>query len=372
MKNKTHKLVIVGAGPIGGYLAQLLKKGGIESLLIEEHKELGRPIHCAGLVGKKVFEESRIPLPSSCILNTINGAVIHLGKDSLQIRRKEVAYVVNREHFDKYLGKDLHVLYETKFLGLENNKHHYVIETDKGEVSAEIVIGADGANSAVRNFVQPPDSTHYMRGVQFRMQYKPAHTDLVEVYIRRPYFYWIIPEGNGTVRVGVISQNPYQDLLEFIKEKKMGDAIVEKFAGIVPLNHFNTLSHEKIFLVGDSASQVKPLSYGGIYMGMRGAELLAHCLIEKKYSEYSKLWAEKFGKEISMMLRAREIFYKIPDHDINKIFTFIKKRTDIIEKRGDFENHSLLLWEFLKHPGISKEVLQILLKIIKISLVSES
>jgi geranylgeranyl reductase family protein len=367
MENK-YDIVIVGAGPVGGYLGQLLRAQGRHALLIEEHKELGRPIHCAGLVGRKVFEDARLPLDANCILNTINGAVIHFGKDELLLRRKEVAYVINRELFDKNLGKDLNIIFETRFLGFEKNKHRYILETDKGDFATDILIGADGANSAVRGLVRKQNGIQYMRGVQFRMKFAPLYPDMVEVYIKRPYFYWIIPESAHQVRVGVISQNPYQDLLEFVKERKMGNEILEKFAGIVPLVHFNALSRERIFLVGDAASQVKPLSYGGIYMGMRGAEILADCIKTKKFSQYSSRWHKQFGGEIRVALRAREIFNALTDKDIKKIFTFIKSKASLIEEKGDFENHSLLLWEFLKHPGASREILNVFFRIIKTSL----
>ena len=117
-KKKNFNIIIIGAGPTGCYTAQLLRKEGLNPLLIEEHKELGRPIHCAGLVGRKVFDELKLPFSKECVLNTINGAVIHLGADAIRINRKKVAYVIDREKFDKELGENLDIRFETKFLGL--------------------------------------------------------------------------------------------------------------------------------------------------------------------------------------------------------------------------------------------------------------
>ncbi|MCK9572806.1 MAG: NAD(P)/FAD-dependent oxidoreductase [Candidatus Omnitrophica bacterium] len=360
----TSKIVIIGAGPIGCYLAQLLRKKGINSLLIEEHKEIGRPVHCAGLVGKKVFEEAKISLSSDCILNAINGAIVYAGKNEIFIKRKNVAYVVDREKFDKSLGKGLEIHFETRFLGLEKENGQYIIETDKGSMDASIIIGAEGARSTVREFVTDK-RMEYLKGVQFRIKIKPRHKDMVEVYVKKPYFYWIIPESEEIVRIGVLSQNPYHDLLDFIKEKKLNGEILEKFAGLVPLTPFGPLSKEGIFLVGDSACQVKPLSYGGIYMGMRSAEILSECIVTEKPNDYNLRWMKRFGKEIDIALKARHIFAKLTDEDIEKIFNFVKKKTDIIEQKGDFENHATIFWEFLKHPAISKDVLGIMLKIIK-------
>lgn len=360
----TSKIVIIGAGPIGCYLAQLLRKEGINSLLIEEHKEIGRPVHCAGLVGKKVFEEAKIPLSSDCILNTINGAIVYAGKNEIFIRRKNVAYVVDREKFDKNLGKGLEIHFETRFLGLEKENGHYIIETDKGNLEAGIIVGAEGARSTVREFVTDR-RMEYLKGAQFRMKIKPRYADMVEVHVKKPYFYWIIPESKEIVRIGVLSQNPYHDLLDFIKERKLDGEVLEKFAGLVPLVHFGALSNDRIFLVGDSACQIKPLTYGGIYMGMRAAEILSQCIVSEKLDDYNLRWTKKFGKEIEIALKARNIFAKLAESDIEKIFDFIKKKADIIEKKGDFENHTTILWEFLKYPDISKDMLGIIFKIIK-------
>ncbi len=363
-KKKPFKVVIVGAGPIGCYTARLLKLREIEPLLIEEHKELGRPVHCAGLVGKKVFEEPQLPLPKKSILNIINGAGIALEKEEVSIERNEVAYVIDREKFDKSLGEGLNILFGTKFLGLEKENGCYIVETDRGDIPADIVIGADGAKSAVREYVNAAQM-EYLKGVQFRMEYEVNNKHIVRIFIKKPYFYWIIPEQEGIVRIGVLSKTPYQDLLNFLKEKKINGKILEKFAGMVPLTHFISLSKDRVFLVGDSAAQIKPLTYGGIYMGMRSAELLADCLAKEKFKEYTVAWQKKFGREISIPLKAREIFYKLSDKDIKKIFSFMKKNVKIIEKKGDFENHSLLAWELLKQPAVSKDILSILFKILK-------
>ena len=86
------RIVILGAGPIGCYLGQLLKKKRLNPLLIEDHKEIGRPVHCAGLFGEKVFSEAKTLISPKCILNTINGAVFHLGKEKFKLNEKTVTY----------------------------------------------------------------------------------------------------------------------------------------------------------------------------------------------------------------------------------------------------------------------------------------
>jgi digeranylgeranylglycerophospholipid reductase len=365
---KKQRIIIVGAGPVGCYAGQLLKKFGYAPLIIEEHREIGRPVHCAGLVGKKVIDEMQIPFPGDCILHKINGGTAYLGSERISIRREEMAVVIDREKFDKAMSKGLEVRYETRCLGVEQNNGHYILETDKGDLYADIIIGADGPNSIICDYVNSAKQRNFLKGVQFRMERRCKNDDMIEVFIDKPYFYWIIPEGNGIARVGVLSDNPYHDLLSFIKSNNLDGKIIEKFAGLVPLTHLSTFSKGKVFLVGDSASQVKPLSYGGIYMGMRSAEILAGCLNSGNYGRYNDLWKKRFEREITIALKGREIFQNLKDDELKKVFKFFKEKSGVIEKKADFENHSLLVWEFLKDPYASRQIMGILLKMIKAGL----
>ena len=43
-------VVVIGAGPVGGYLSRRFNEHGNSVLMIEEHNQIGRPFQCAGLV----------------------------------------------------------------------------------------------------------------------------------------------------------------------------------------------------------------------------------------------------------------------------------------------------------------------------------
>lgn len=67
-------VAIIGAGPVGGYAARLLREQGISVHIFEEHNEIGRPFQCAGLVNPGAIEMID---DYSSVLQEIDGALIH-------------------------------------------------------------------------------------------------------------------------------------------------------------------------------------------------------------------------------------------------------------------------------------------------------
>jgi len=339
------KVLIVGAGPIGCYTAKLLaaKSKNCDIQLIEEHSEIGRPVHCAGLVSADAVTRIKVPLKDSFIVNRIDGAELCLNGDSFLINRENVAVVIDRQKFDQALGEGLNISFDTRFMGIEGEGPGYLVETDKGEHYADIVIGADGAISSVRRAAGLKENIKYLRGVQFRMRYDQGRQDLVQVHFKNPFFAWVIPEGTGIVRVGILSHNPYHDLLEFLEERSINGEILEKFAGAVPMGRCSTRD-KNLVLVGDAACQVKPLTQGGIYYGMQCAEILTDCIANNQISEYERLWQARFSKEIQIGLNMRKVYEKLSPQSLKELFALMKQHKEVLEKYGDFENHSRIIY----------------------------
>ena len=345
------KILIVGAGPIGSYTAQLLKKKDFEVKIIEEHSAIGRPVHCSGLVSKEVLSEIKVPLNNNFVANHINGAEFFFNGSNFKIERQGVAILIDREKFDRSLGEGLDVELDTKFMGIEKQGSGYLVETDKGELFADIVIGADGANSFVRKAVGFKENIEYLRGAQFRMKFENGVEGFVQVHLKHPFFAWVIPENEEIARVGIISRNPYQDLTDLIKEKSIKGEILEKYAGIVPLGSCET-QQGNIFLVGDAACQIKPMTHGGIYYGMRCAEILVDCICSNRPQDYEKTWKARFEREIDIGIKIKKLYERLSHDDAEKIFEILRENVDLIEEFGDFENHSKIISLIIKNPRL--------------------
>ena len=391
------EIVIVGAGPIGCYTAQLLKKCGINSFrIIEEHDEVGKPVRCAGIVGKPVFEDSLIPLSRSSILNQINGASFFYRGDSFKIERSGVALVIDREKFDKELSQGLEVECGRRLLEIEEEGEgnngagsgdgsRYRLKTNQGDIWADMVIGADGPRSRVRKFIDEKGNngegsdgsegsghgsggeTNFYKGVQYRIKLDDSKSlglkdeffsgegEMTRVYMREgiPFFVWIIPEGDGIIRLGVIAENGRRELERVIEEEGIKGEIIDRLAGIIPLGLCRSV-YGKAAVVGDAARQVKPLTGGGIYYGMKAAEILVECIQEGALDEYDKRWKSKFGREIKFGLWARKVYERLnkSEHELENIFSLFKENAEFIERAANFENHSLLFREAFKRPKI--------------------
>jgi len=379
------EIVIVGAGPIGCYTAQLLKKCGINSFrIIEEHDEVGKPVRCAGIVGKPVFEDSLIPLSKSSILNQINGALFFYKGDSFKIERSGVALVIDREKFDKELSQGLEVECGIRLLEIEEEQDkgsRYRLKTNQGDIWADMVIGADGPRSRVRKFIDSkgnnsngcdgsdgpgPGETNFYKGVQYRIKLEDLKgvkdledevfsREMTRVYMREgiPFFVWIIPEGDGIIRLGVIAENESRELERVMEEEGIKGEIIDRLAGIIPLGLCQSV-YKKVVVVGDAARQVKPLTGGGIYYGMKAAEILVECIREGTLAEYDQRWKSKFGREIKFGLWARKVYERLnkDEDELENIFSLFKENAEFIERAANFENHSLVFREVFKRPKI--------------------
>lgn len=363
---KTQKIAIIGAGPVGCYLGQLLKHYGYNPLILEEHTEVGKPVQCAGIVGRGLFEELRLPLSNKSIINTIDGAKISYNGTSFELKRPGVAYIVDRGMFDFNLSHKLEIELGTALQEIHPIKDGYLLKTSNGEYFTDIVIGADGPNSKVRRSLNFHSDMKLYRGYQYRVKMELEVKNQVVVNYVKPFslFTWMIPEGNGIVRIGTIANNPYQELNAFMEKNKIKGEIIEKNAGAIPIGTCELVKGNAA-LVGDAACQIKPITSGGIYYGMKSAELLADAIREGNLPQYCVKWAEEFEQEIKTCLLLRYVMENMGEDVLKKIFNYVKDNAHILEKIGDFENHSSVVWSLASNPRTYPTIGTLLLGVLK-------
>ncbi|MEA1904573.1 MAG: NAD(P)/FAD-dependent oxidoreductase, partial [Candidatus Hadarchaeota archaeon] len=247
-------VIVVGGGPVGCFLADLLTKRGLSVTIVEEHAEIGHPMCCAGIVGAKGLDELNLKL-NNLILNKLQGAFIYppSGEPVNLTRGKTEAYVINRASFDRKLatraarsGADF--LLRARCSDVSLGREKATLKVKKGgrkiQLQARLVIGADGASSLIAQRTGLLKSPNYIKCAQDEV---PAEMNpkTVELYFGREFapgfFAWTTPAGD-VCRVGLCTQggNAVKKLLNFMRNHpiaagKLKETKLAHFAvGLIP------------------------------------------------------------------------------------------------------------------------------------------
>ena len=114
--------------------------------------------------------------------------------------------------------------------------------------------------------------------------------------------------------------------------------------------------------IGDSASQVKPTTGGGVIFGLTCAKIAAEVAIDSiksnNFSEqflsiYQKKWKRLLGFDLSTMLKIRRILNRISDKKIDEIISLCSKFKidELLEKFGDLDFQGRSIIPMIKYPG---------------------
>ncbi len=362
------KVAVIGAGPVGGYAASLLAAQGHEVSLYEEHKEIGRPIQCTGLLTGS-FDELRLPpraLQSFLMNKTERIELIAPSGRKIEIKQKE--YVIDRSRFDGYFtdkamdnGAKLHL--GRRFISADDNWLQFKDNSTGRRVYAptDLVVGADGPNSPVAQQFGLFGQREFFFGVQAvaKGEFDPS---AYQAYFGNGFapglFGWIVPENKKTARIGVAVRNaPRQHFDAFFKELRKRYNKIKILVwqgGIIPVYNpkLPTEVRNKAFLVGDAAAQVKATTLGGILPGLKAAECLAEALATGK--SYEKAWKRKIGRDLWLHLQMRKVMDKLSDNDWNQLIKLMsqEKITNILEKRDREKPGKILFSSLLKEPRL--------------------
>lgn len=358
---------IIGAGPVGSYTARLLAEQGKDVQVFEEHKELGRPVQCTGIVTKS-FEEI-IKLRKEFVVNRLKKVRI-CAPNGEEACLKTDDVVINRTEFDRYLARTAEERGAKIFLNsrieaikatgkikkimickkTEENK------TKKNVVRSRAVIGADGPNSLVSKFLGNK-KPGFWTGIQATVKTQ-TDKNTYSVYFgdKIPGFFgWVVPENEETARIGIATTTePRAAFDKFIKKACNGEKykISEMQGGLIPKYNPNiTLEKNNVFVVGDAAAQVKATTGGGLVPGLKAAECLSKSIITGKKYERT-LWGVNAQLRGSLLIRKALDCFK--EEDYNKLIQFIKSKPieDILNKESRDEPLKLLFKLLLKEPRL--------------------
>ena len=365
-------VIIVGAGPVGGYLAHRLSDVGIEVLLLEEHDEIGRPFQCAGLVTPDAMD--RVGLHST-ILSDVWGARMHAPSghsicigEPHQIRE----HVVCRKLFDQGVVRRAVDAGASLWLGSvatngdvdEDGVRITVIRGgEECTARARLLCGADGAHSWVRRRFRFGRPKEMMIGFQTEVTGYAGADGRLDLFtgeaVAPGLFAWVIPNGL-THRIGVwarpddLAGRSCEDLYDTLVtcpswQHRFADIReTARYCGPIPTGFLRRVAKQRILLYGDAAAACKPTTGGGIGPGFEQVDAMHDALVaalsDDDLSEKSLL---KVARPVKRMRREhersralRDLFLTDADDDeLDRTFEVFARPevTRMINELGDIE-----------------------------------
>jgi digeranylgeranylglycerophospholipid reductase len=378
-----HDAIVVGAGPIGNYIAYRLAKLGYKVLVLERRTKVGDAACCTGIIGKECFD--RFPIVNSGVLTqhssakffSPSGKCLRLSKDTVQ------ACVVDRPVFDRALaqkaqeeGAEYLFSARVKDISLRDNcvkaRVEYNGEPDYFE--GRMVVISSGFGAALPQRIGLGKIPDFVLGAQAEV--KTRDLDEVEVYfgqdIAPGFFGWLVPTSDGEALAGLLSRRSPGSYLKNLLDSLLAQGKITSnetriVYGGIPLKPLAKTYTERVVVAGDAAGQVKPTTGGGIYYGLLCADIAADVIHEalktddfsaKRLARYERGWKAKLSKELEIGYWARKTYERLSDRQIENIFDIIKENNihESILRSPDFsfDWHGDSILRALKNEPLAK------------------
>ena len=341
--------------------------------LIEEHRRVGIPSHCSGLISPRTLVMGE--MGDGIVVNRLRGANIHVmgGRDACLTASETRAVAIDRIRWDEVLAEQAQEegadSVRTRFIAVERERSGRLRLRCRRDgrdlaLTTRLLVGADGGHSRVARSVGlaiPAESVCAL-GAEGRLRIPQA--DHVHVFVGRDlapsWFGWIIPLGEDRVRIGIgcdYSQRPiacfrrlqaaYPDIFEGLEIDRM-------YGGVIPVVTVARSYDDGVMLVGDAAGQVKPFSGGGIYTGLVAARHCAEKAIQAlqagdlsatSLSGYQVAWRRTIGSELLRSMVIRRFGLSLSDGEIDRLVAAIDSHAlrEIAANVGDIDYPSRVI-----------------------------
>lgn len=298
----TKDVLIVGGGPAGAMCGYLLKKAGVDCLVID-HATFPREKICGGGLTPKCWHLLEQLMPG---LEYRYNGVTHLrvllnGKPGCEFDAEQELRIVRRKEFDNLL------LEHYKQAGGEFRKDspQAIEEQTDGSIrvtlhSGEIVtcqylVGADGTNSFVRRHLTGKHDLGILAMEEYVEKGVYDQTNDVVVGLTRQYdtggYFYKFPTCEfDVIGYGDWGMSP-QRFRQVLSDMKVPET---QFRGAYISQTTDYPRHDHIILIGDAGGFANRLTCEGLYDAFKTARNAVTAIVEKR--SFSEVNAQVFAK----------------------------------------------------------------------------
>jgi len=291
------RIAIIGGGISGLYLSLRLSKKH-KVFLFEKKGKIGEK-PCSSLYSERIFNFLPFSNSKDFIKNKIEFCILNFPKRQIKIKFKKKFFVFDRKKLERTLFK----LAKRSGVSFKLNFEIDFEELEQFKTNFERIIGCDGANSKVRDFLKlkKPD---YFWGIQAFVKGRDF-SEVVKVWPTKKGFLWRIPKGKE-IEYGIMEKGRRAlEIFENFKKKEKID-FKKKNLALIPQG-FSLAENPQITLCGDSAGLTKPWSGGGVIWSLTLADILLKNFPD--FLKYKKEAERLFLPQISISKFLKRIVY---------------------------------------------------------------
>lgn len=374
------EVVIVGAGSAGLQAARnLIEKAGITPLIVEEHKKVGFPEHCTGLVSLNGIREALRLRPEAVSVNYLRGAhIVSPSGYRVTVKRSSpVAAVLDRPLYEQTL-LELVSSQARVLLGVRATVKGGALEVNGALLRPRLVVDASGLRSLRAR--HPELSNRILPALQYDVRVRETGSEHAYIFLGSEFseglFAWAVPLSGDVYRVGLASMGNVLERLEHLLKR-----IPELSKGeVVPLSRLKVLGGAvytgglveqqagNVVFVGDSAGQTKPTTGGGLVYHSLASAFLAEAVKLSRVELYEKRVMGSIGREIRAQKILRDVLNALGDRGLDRLILAVRESggEELISRYGDMDLQSPLiprlgLKMLAKNPSIFLDLLRAIL-----------
>ena len=353
MRVENCDLLIIGGGPAGLVAAREAASAdrSLSIILLERDDAVGTPVRCGEGVGSAGLSEFLDPGPSTSLAPWISrriSRVVFRAPDGCEVRAAEgdVGYILDRATFEPALaaqamnaGADVRTSVDA--VGMKRDGDRWTVAVDAstacGEISARVVIGADGVESTVGRWAGL-DTRVRARDMESCAQYVVDDTTIDADAIVLQFgdrvapggYAWVFPKDTRSANVGLGvlglragGRSAVAWLDDYVARHFPNASVSSRtVGGVIVAATMARPFADGLMLCGDAAHMINPLSGGGIVNAMKSGRLAAETTVAalrsgntsaRALESYYARWMRLLGDDHVRFYRVKEALARFDD-----------------------------------------------------------